>query len=902
MKIENLLIGIFIFLFFFSSTIFMLYTDYLWFGEVDYVSIFLTILKTKFFLGLAGFLTFLIFGIINLRWAGKNLEKEGNAMGSQYVSFASLVVFFFALLLGIGLASKWDTVLMYMNQVGFQVADPIFNQDVGFYVFTLPFYKLLQGFLLSVTVIVALTVGAMYLISGGFFQRIYVEYQETEGPQEEFSRINIPQFNEDAITHLSILGGLIFILVSWGFYLSRYAILYSTRGVVEGAGYTDIHVQLPLMTLLAVFSLGVALLFFVNIKLHDLKWPGTAIFLLLIVSFGGSFFGSLIQSIQVTPDEFNMEKTYLGYSINYTRQAYDLHKIQQVEFPAIYNLSYNQIMQNNQTIDNIRLWDWRPLLSTYSQIQLIRTYYDFTDVDIDRYNINGRYSQVMLSPRELDINQLPKNAQNWVSQHMLFTHGYGLTMSPVRTVSAEGLPELYIKDIPPKSDYFNVTRPGIYFGEATDNYIFVKTTNNEFDYPSGTTFTETVYSGTAGIEMSSMLRKIAMASRFVQINILLSNSIQPDSRIIFNRDIKTRAHNIAPFLIYDSDPYIVLNDQGQLFWMMDGYTVTDSFPYSEASGRINYIRNPVKVTIDAYNGETTFYIIDDTDPLIQVYQKVFPELFRPFSEMPSDLQAHIRYPEDLFSILAAKYGSYHMLDPQVFYQKEDLWVTPNEIYEGSKVLMEPYYLIAKLPGSEKEEFLLLMPFTPRNKDNMIASMAAKADMPNYGEIVVYSYPKDKLIYGPMQIEARIDQDTEISQDFTLWSQAGTRVIRGNLLAIPIEDSILYVEPVYLRAQQEGSIPELKRVIVAFGNKLAMEETLEEALMVVFKGEEIRPERPADGIDEDTMGLTEKELIEKAVQHYDLAQEYLKEGDWTGYGSELGKMKTALDELNSRTNN
>jgi hypothetical protein len=496
----------------------------------------------------------------------------------------------------------------------------------------------------------------------------------------------------------------------------------------------------------------------------------------------------------------------------------------------------------------------------------------------------------MLSPRELTQTQLSAEARTWVNEHLVYTHGYGVVMSPVNRVTKEGLPDLLIKDIPPVSSVdINIDRPEIYYGEEANEYIVVKTKEHEFDYPKGDENVYCIYEGEGGVVLDSFIKKAIIAIRFGSFKLFISDSLTPESRIMFYRDIHDRVRVIAPFLEYDRDPYIVISD-GRLYWIQDAYTVTDRYPYSEPYGRINYIRNSVKAVIDAYNGDVTYYVVDDKDPIIRTYMQIFPELFKPFAEMPEDLKRHIRYPEDLFSIQATMYSTYHMRDPKVFYNKEDLWVVPNEVYEGNEQPMEPYYVIIKLPEEQKEEFILIRPFTPRGKSNMIAWMAAKSDQPDYGQLILYMFPKDELVYGPMQIEARIDQTPEISERLTLWGQSGSVVTRGNLLVIPIGGSVLYVEPLFIRAEK-GELPELKRVLVVYGNSIAMEENLEKALNKIF-GEVIKPPEEKKEVEE----MTIKELISEALLHYEQAQEYLKQGDWTGYGDELEKLREALVRL------
>jgi hypothetical protein len=869
------LIGIVIAALLFLPTLIELYTEYLWFSEVGYESVFLTIIKSKILLAIVGSAFFFLLAYTNIRWAIKISVGEE----ARFTIITFLIILLFSIFMGLISTVGWDIVLKYFNQESFNVVDPIFGNDISFYFFTLPFYYFIKNvFTLGMIIVSLITFGFYFLFSGAIVR-------------DEYGRFGIefPRFSKSTLSHLYFLLGIIFILIAIDYALDRYSILYSTRGVVFGAGYTDAKVQLPLITSSAFISLITSLAFFAASRTKDIRFPIAGIALLVVIGVIGNSIAGLVQQYKVSPDEFNLERPYLRYNIDATRRAYSLDDIREIEFPATTDLTLEDIKRNHQTIDNIRLWDWRPLMRTYEQVQLIRTYYDFNDVDVDRYFFSGDYRQVMLSAREINLDLLPE--KTWIKEKLTFTHGYGIAMSPVREVSTEGLPVFYVKDIPPKSPFFNISRPEIYFGELTEDYVIVKTTTKEFDYPKGEKGIYTSYQGNGGIPLSSIFRKAAMAMRFNTLRILVSDSITSESRIIFNRNIQERVKAIAPFLRYDSDPYIVLSN-GRLYWMIDAYTVSDRYPYSEPEGDINYIRNSVKVTIDAYNGKTNFYVVEE-EPLIKTYMNIFPELFKPFSDMPEDLKKHIRYPEDLFKIQASKYAVYHMKEERVFYNREDKWEIPEEIYEGNRITMEPYYLITKLPGEEKEEFVIIIPFTPKEKNNMIAWLAARCDLPRYGEKIVYMFPKGRLIFGPIQIEARIDQDPDISQLFTLWGQAGSRIVRGNLLVIPIENSLIYVEPVYLRAEQEGSLPELKRIIVAYGDKLTMQKTLEDSLSVIF-GKPLPPplEKPRE--------RTQKQLIEEALAHYEKAKEYLKEGNWTGYGEELAKLEETLKELKEKS--
>jgi uncharacterized membrane protein (UPF0182 family) len=625
---------------------------------------------------------------------------------------------------------------------------------------------------------------------------------------------------------------------------------------------------------------------------------GVAAFLIVII-VGTGIYPGLVQRFVVVPNEIVLEKPFLEQNIKYTRLAYRLNSVKDQEFPAEESLTREDLRRNDLTIKNIRLWDHAPLLSTYSQLQEIRTYYKFMDVDNDRYLVNGEYRQVMLSPRELSYRALP--ARTWVNEHLNYTHGYGVVLGPVNRISREGLPEFFIKDIPPVSSAnIKVTRPEIYYGETSNEYVFVRTKRPEFDYPVGEKNVYSRYEGKGGVPLT-FWRKLIFAARFGSFTILLSDDITNESRVMYYRKINERVSRVAPFVRLDPDLYLVISPQGRLLWFLDGYTMTDRFPYSEPIGNLgNYVRNSVKALVDAYDGTVKLYISDPTDPIIQTYAKIFPGLLKPLEEMPAELRSHIRYPPGMLNIQARMYSTYHMQDPQVFYNKEDLWSIPKKSGAGGEREMEPYYTIMRLPDGKKEEFVLLLPFTPSKKDNMSAWMAARCDPPQYGEVVVCIFPKQKLVYGPRQIEARIDQDAEISKQLSLWNQRGSQVIRGNLLAIPIEKSILYVEPLYLAAEK-GSLPELKRVIVAYGNSVAMEENLELSLQQVFGGELLReklPPKVAVAVIPQKE-KSERQIATEALAHYRKAQDLLRQGNWAGYGEELKKMEEALKALEKR---
>jgi uncharacterized membrane protein (UPF0182 family) len=686
-------------------------------------------------------------------------------------------------------------------------------------------------------------------------------------------------------------------------------------------------------------SLAFALVLFISAfrTRKKLVWLSVGVWLGMILLLN-TVIPMVVEKTVVKPNELAKESPYIDYNIQHTREAYNLNMIKEVSFPAGEKLTAQNIQSNQATINNIRIWDERPLLQTYNQLQSIRLYYEFNDVDVDRYQVNGSYRQVMLSGRELDVNALPPQANTWVNRHLIYTHGYGLTMNPVNKVTSEGLPDLLIKDLPPVIDFdMRIEHPEIYYGEKTDGYVLVKTKTEEFDYPKGDENVYTHYEGTGGVPINSFTRRVLFSLEFLDPQILFTTSLEPESRIMYNRRIDRRVRAIAPFLDYDGDPYLVVSG-GRLNWIQDAYTTSNMYPYSTRSydyfnKGLNYIRNSVKVVIDAYNGDVSFYMIDQKDPIVRTYSSIFPGLFKPFSEMPDDLKKHIRYPKDLFKIQANVYSTYHMKEAQVFYNQEDLWQTPNEIYATKKQKMEPYYIIIRLPQEKSEEFVLMLPFTPSNKDNMIAWLAARCDMPDYGDLIVYKLPKDKLIFGPMQIEARVDQQTSISSQLTLWGQRGSSVIRGNLLVIPIEDNFIYVEPVYLQANQRGSesspsgstqtrgsrtsrsagvddsrgmsdqaataLPELKRVIVAFGNHLVMRENLESSIYGVLGEAPPTAESVSTAVAPALPGAVSS-AVSEAMEHFEKARAYSRQGNWAGYGMELEALEKILNQMAAET--
>lgn len=813
-----------------------------------------------------------------------------------------LLVAVAAVLLGLLAAfierANWEIVLGYLYQAPYGATDPVFGKDIAFFLFSLPAYVALKNWLLLLVLFSAVLAGGVYWLHGDI---------APDRPSQPLSPA--------VIAHGSVLLGFYFAVKAGSYALDRFLMLYSDNGVVVGAGYTDLHVRLPVLWFLVGLAAACAVVAWTNVKWRSWRVPAAAV----AVLFGTSFlvavvFPALFNRLYVKPSELELEKPYIGRNIALTREAYNLRQIAVKPFAAEEELTVASLEANRETIDNIRLWDWQPLRATYAQLQEIRTYYKFLDMDIDRYRLDGTYQQVLLSARELAPALLPSNAQTWVNLHVLFTHGNGVVMSPVTRKSAEGLPILYLQDIPPIATGGPAIRePRLYFGQGEDVYAIVKSSTPEFDYPKGKDNVYAAYDGADGVAIGDPMRRALFSWHYGDPNIMLSGYVTAESRILLHRNIQDRVRTIAPVLRLDRDPYIVVSE-GRLFWMQDAYTVSDWFPYAQpqSSSGVNYIRNSVKAVIDAYNGTVDLYVSEPSDPIIQTWQRIFPGLFKPLATMPPDLQRHIRYPEDLFLAQAQLYRAYHMDTPEVFYNREDLWQFPRQqagidgadggrerVVVGRDQLgagrdiprMTPYYMIMRLPGETKAELVLLLPMVPSQRENMIAWLAARCDPPDYGKLVVYEFPKDKLVYGPFQIEARIQQNTEISQQIALWNQMGSRVIRGHLLVVPIENSILYVSPLYLRAAT-GQLPELKRVIAAHGERVVMEETLGAALAALFKDTAPLPVRAGEPARSGPADARARE----ALAHYDRAIERLKAGDWSGFGAELDALKPLLELL------
>jgi len=869
------------------------YTDWLFFTETGFASVFLTTVYAQTGAGVLFGVLLFAFLQLNLHYANKgsfplsgiyivggNLRINRSEVARLVRPVAIVVSLIVSLMAGNWGAQRWEDLLLFANRLSVGMADPVLGKDVGFYLFSLPFLDMLKVFA-SFMVLAALVLSAaVYFVKGGI-----VLDDRSAGMDQKVRR------------HLALLIGLFALVIAAGFYLDSFKLLLTNNGIFSGAGYVDVNARLLTYRILTFVTPLAGVMLALGI------WKGNWRMALLppiavaaVYLIGIRVYPGLLHKFKVAPNELTLETPYLENHLKFTRYGYDLDKIETVPFDVDTKLSAVDIANNDATIKNIRLWDHAPLLKTYSQLQQIRTYYKFFDVDNDRYMVNGQYSQVMLSPRELSYADLP--SKNWINERLIFTHGNGITFGPVSRISKEGLPEFFVKDIPAVSlADIKVTRPEIYYGELSNDYVVVKTKVPEFSYPTATGNINTTYAGKGGVTIDSLAKKLLFAAQFKTEKILLSSDITPESRIIYNRNIGDRVKSIAPFLSFDIDPYMVVDDAGRLKWIIDAYTFSDRLPYSKPiKGGMNYLRNSVKAVVDAYDGSVAFYISDPKDVLVQVYSRIFPGLFQPITAMPADLRKHVRYPHQFLQVQAALFAAYHMTDPKVFYNKENLWQVPAL---GEKP-MEPYYTIMKLPGEKVEEYILLLPFTPSKRDNLAAWLTARCDGENYGKIRAYTFPRDRLIYGPKQIDARINQDSFISQQLTLWSQRGSEVIRGSLLVIPIEKSLLYVQPLFLAADKAG-LPELKRVIVAFGDQVVMEENLELALQRLFGAKRAitgaaAPATGTTGAPAAGPKSSQANLAKEAMSIFERATNMQRQGNWTGYGEELRKLEQVLKQM------
>ena len=876
------------------------FTNYLWFDSVDLNSVWIKILLTKSILVAATSLLAFAFIFINLRLAVRAtpvmdifesfesqdpLTRFREFFNERFLKYRLWGAIGLSLFLGAGASQLWEQVLLFINQKSFGVADPVFQYDVSSYVFGLPLYRLFVSWGFQLVIFTSFIIILFFIATGAL--------QLRQG--------RLPEVSSGAKAHLSVLLAFVALLKAFAYRLDAMELLYSPRGKVFGASYTDVVAHLPALNLLILISLFGAVLLLVNIKRRGWLLPATAISLWLAVSIiVGGVVPAAIQRFRVVPDELNKELPYVENHINYTRLAYGLDSIEEKSFEASPNLTDNDISDNAQTVDNIRLWDPTVLAETYSQLQEIRAYYALDEVDVDRYRINGELTQVMVSARELDQTNLP--AVGWVNERLQYTHGYGVVFSPANNVASQGQPDFYVKGVPATTTVseLEVEQPRIYFGESAESveYVVVNSLQDEVDYPlstEGQSVAYTNYSGDGGVGIGSFFRRLGFALRYSELNLLISNQLSDDSKLIMERNVVSRVKKAAPFLYTDNDPYLALID-GNLFWIIDMYTVSDKYPYAqpadtrrinENSGlpmNFNYLRNSVKAVVNAYDGTMNFYVVDENDPLILSYKDIFPNLFTPKSSMSSELLDHIRYPEDLFTIQSDMYRDYHMTDPRVFYADEDPWVIPSDSSTTPRVAtlrgefteigfkpMLPYYLLMSLPGESDLSYLIFQPFNPENRPNMQSFLVADADPENYGQLIDFRLPKGEFVDGPSQVATRINQDPDISQIFTLLDQQGSSVIKGNLFVVPINQSILYYQPIYLQGEQ-NPLPEFKFVVVVFQDRIIMEESLSEALASVFGGDFATEDV------EDTAGESALELLEKATKAFEKAQQELQNGN------------------------
>ncbi len=879
-------------LFLFFSNLVPLAADWLWFQALGYERVFTTRLVAALVLGVAVGGVVFAFLSVNLRLAQRGLVPNPLLVqvgtGAPAVDVTRLLrrlalptALGLALLFGIGAAGGWLAVLQFLHRTPFGVTDPVFGRDVGYYVFTLPVIEGALDLVIAVTTFALLATIALYVVRRDivvFRQRVTVE--------------------PSARLHLAVLIALLFVLAAVRVYFVRLpGLLYSTTGPLVGASYADLRAQLTGLRLAGLAAVASAALVLWGARSDRLaRNTLLAVGLYLGVSLlGVAFYPAVVQRLVVAPNELVKETPQLASHIAATRRAWGLDSVVTRDLTGEARLTERDIRANRPTIDNVRLWDRDPLLQTFGQLQEIRTYYDFVSVDDDRYWIDGRYRQVLLSPRELNSGSLP--TRTFINERLTFTHGMGLTLGPVNQVTSEGLPVLFIKDLPPASSVsLRVTRPELYFGELTDSWVFARTNQKEFDYPSGDENIFTSYAGTGGVRVGSFLRRLVLATYFGSLKVLLSSDITSDSRAMYMRNIRVRARTALPFLSFDHDPYLVVTDSGRLRWILDAYTATSRYPYAQPlSDGTNYMRNSVKVVIDAFDGTVTAYLADPRDPLVLTLAKVFPGIFEPLAAMSADLRAHLRYPEDLFRVQTDLYATYHMAEPEIFYHREDQWQKPVLSRPGERP--DPFlrHIVMRLPEERQAEFILMVPFTPRGKDNLASWMVARNDGEHYGRLVLYRFPKQSLVYGPAQIVNRINQDTDISRQISLWDQHGSEVILGNLLVIPIEESLIYVQPLYLRAAG-GRIPEMKRVVVAHQNRVVMEETLEAGLTQLFGGSgepTAAAATPAGAARPDGRGA---DLARQAAELYQRAVEAQRSGDWARYGEDLSRLGEVLRQL------
>jgi uncharacterized protein len=872
--------------------------DLQWFNEVGYVNIFLTSLKAKLIIFIPTFIIMLALVSLYGRYLRNSYMRINNVVQEKgRVALQNKMIFAASSLASLITASLftgtfWYRILEFYNATDFNVKDPIFNLDVGFYIFKLPLIQALVGVLTMIVVMLIVVTLVFYStfkirdgISGLRGLRGLIESQES--PEVRF-----------IAKQLAILGTIFLLLLSGIFYLRALNLVYSPRGIAFGAGYTDIHVALPAYKITAVLCIVASIIIAYSIFRKKVKWIiGVSIFIVVVIVAQGIVAG-LVQRFIVTPNARDKEVPYITYNIENTRRAFGIDNIVEKSFPIDNKLTQKDITENKDTVDNIRINEFSQANEVYNQIQAIRNYYRFNDIDIDRYTIDGKLRQVFIAARELDNSNREAKFQTWQNKHIFYTHGYGVAASYTNVVGSSGLPEFILKDFP-TTGIMDIERPEIYFGEINNDYVIVGAKSNEIDYPYENENKETRYQGTAGIKLN-LLNRLLLTINYGSMNFLLSTDITSESKILLNRGVMERVTKIAPFINYDSDPYLVISN-GKLYWIIDGYTVSNKYPFSQPYGGINYIRNSVKVVVDAYNGKVDFYLADNSDSIANTIGKIYKGLFKNINEIPEDIKSHLRYSEDVFMVQSTVFEKYHMNNPSVFYNSEDLWSIAK--YKGNNEKddnIEPVYQVMRLPGETSEEFVLTIPFTVAKKENMVSWLAVRMEGSS-PKLSLIKFPAEKAIYGPQQINSKISTDTAISREINMWGQQGSMVILGETNIIPIRNSLLYVKPLYLRSQSAKSLPELKRVIVVFGDKIVMEDNIQNALARLFnvgvetpRVPEEQTQTPGDGIP--TTEENGSDLVKHASELFNKAQSAQKAGDWASYGNYLKELEETLNKL------
>ena len=868
-----------------------------WFNEVGYLSVYFTKITSIMKLAIPLFVVFFAFiwfyyksikkSIIRLK-SVEVVDVEKIKLEKKIFIISDLII---SLLISFSFANTyWYKILRFMNSTEFNIDDPLFNKDISFFIFKLPLIESLYNSILGILIFIVMITLVVYFILS-MKDNIIAHKNKSFSSFKEF-KSGITKF---AGRQLAIVSALILLLISLGYLVKAWNLVYSPRGVVFGASYTDVKVSLNFYRIIAIASVVASIVIFVSILLSKVKPIVFSVIGIIALVLTENLASGVIQHFIVQPNGIKMEEPYIAKNIEYTRKGFNIDSVNEIPFKIENDLTKKDIEDNKMIIDNIKINSYKPALEFYNQFQYIKYYYDFNDIDVDRYTINGKYSQVFIAPREIDLKSLKGKGNDWQNTHLIYTHGYGVVMNKINSVTDSGQPDFVIKDIPPvKLTDIPIENPRIYFGEKTNDYAIVNTNIGEIDYPEGDGNHLTNYNGRAGISMS-FGNRILFAINEKSTKFLLSNDITSKSKVLINRNIMKRVNEIAPFLVYDNDPYLVI-DNGGLYWIIDAYTISNRYPFSQPVNGINYIRNSVKVIIDAYNGDVNYYIVDNNDPIVQTYSRIFPELFKKSIDIPKGIRKHFKYPEGIFKIQCKVLGKYHVTDPGVFYREEAVWdVAKNqETVEGKESENNASYMIMKLPGEDKEEMLLVEYFNTKGKNNMVALFGARMDGENYGKTILYRFQAGETVYSPILFKNKINQDTVISKELSLLNMQGSQVIHGDTSIIPIKNSLLYVEPLYIRASGKNSIPEMKKIIVSYNDKIILAKSIDEALNKLFNYE---PEfSTGEEKNIETKGQKYKYDINKARELYEKAIEAQKNGNWSEYGKYIDELGKLLEQL------